>query len=100
MTETTSHHQPDELYTLRTQFWLGHYAMALQEAKQMGRRPLALPLKVEREEFVLRCYIALHQYDKCLVSATDGPGKFFRSSSAVADERVTWTLRHAIEAVQ
>ena len=28
----------DDLYTLRAQFWLGHYSMALEEGKQMMRR--------------------------------------------------------------
>jgi Coatomer epsilon subunit len=68
--------QPDELYTLRTQFFLGHYQAALQEAKQMSRRPLSnSALKLEREEFIYRAYIALQQYDKC-VSAGDSPGAF------------------------
>jgi coatomer subunit epsilon len=68
--------QPDELYTLRTQFFLGHYQAALQEAKQMSRRPLSnAALKLEREEFIYRAHIALQQYDKC-VSTGDSPGAF------------------------
>jgi hypothetical protein len=72
------HQQPDELYTLRTQYMLGHYTAALQEAKQMSRRPISSnALKIEREEYIYRCYIALQQYDKC-VGSGDGtsPGTF------------------------
>jgi coatomer protein complex subunit epsilon len=65
--------EPDELYTLRAQFWLGHYSMALDEARSIGRRPMAPELKAEREEFIARCYIANSQYDK--VTAMDTPGK-------------------------
>jgi coatomer protein complex subunit epsilon len=65
--------EPDELYTLRAQFWLGHYHMALEEAKQITRRPMSPALKVEREVFVQRCYIALQQYDK-VVATDDSPG--------------------------
>ena len=75
------HQQPDELYTLRTQYMLGHYTAALQEAKQMSRRPISSnALKIEREEYIYRCYIALQQYDKCIVVGADGgqgsPGRY------------------------
>mmetsp|Transcript_18644 Transcript_18644/g.45036 ORF Transcript_18644/g.45036 Transcript_18644/m.45036 type:complete len:293 (-) Transcript_18644:92-970(-) len=56
--------EPDELYTLRAQFWLGHYQMALDEGKSIARRPMSPELKAEREELVARCYIALKDYDK------------------------------------
>ena len=65
--------EPDELYTLRAQFWLGHYQMALDEGKSIARRPMSPELKAEREEFVARCYIALKDYDK--VVGGDTPGK-------------------------
>jgi Coatomer epsilon subunit len=65
---------PDELYTLRAQFALGHYKAALQEAHQVARRPMSASLKVEREEFVRRCYIMLQQYDQCGSQAGEGPG--------------------------
>lgn len=69
------HQQPDELYTLRTQYMLGHYTAALQEAKQMSRRPISSnALKIEREEYIYRCYIALQQYDKCVPSADGSSG--------------------------
>ena len=66
--------EPDELYTLRAQFWLGHYHMALDEAKSIMRRPMSPQLKAEREEFVQRCHLALHHYDK--VVAADTPGTY------------------------
>jgi coatomer subunit epsilon len=64
--------EPDELYTLRAQFWLGHYQLALEEAKSIARRPMSVALKNEREEFQARSWIALGQYDK--VTATESPG--------------------------
>ena len=33
--------EPDELYTLRAQYWLGHYQMAVDEAKSIARRPMS-----------------------------------------------------------
>jgi coatomer protein complex subunit epsilon len=65
--------EPDELYTLRAQYWLGHYQLAMDEAKSIGRRPMSPDLKAEREELVARCFIATGQYDK--VTAGDTPGK-------------------------
>jgi coatomer protein complex subunit epsilon len=64
--------EPDELYTLRAQYWLGHYQLALEEAKSVARRPMSPNLKAEREELLARIYIALRQYDKA--NATDTPG--------------------------
>lgn len=65
---------PDELYTLRAQFALGHYALAVQEAKTTSRRPMSAALKVEREEYLMRAYTALRQYDKCIADPGDGAG--------------------------
>jgi Coatomer epsilon subunit len=66
---------PDELYTLRAQFALGHYKAALGEANQVARRPMSAALKQEREEYVRRAQMALHQYDLCAVAAPgEGPG--------------------------
>ena len=76
MSTATDHHQqqhqpPDELYTLRTQYMLGHYTAALLEAKQMSRRPISSQLlKIEREEYIYKCYIALQQYDKCTMMSS------------------------------
>lgn len=58
--------EPDELYTLRAQYWLGHYRLALEEGKAISRRPMAPHLKTEREEFILRAHLALGEYDKVL----------------------------------
>ena len=65
--------EPDELYTLRAQYWLGHYQMALDEAKGIMRRPMSVELKQEREEFVARCHISMKEYDKVIA----GDCKFF-----------------------
>jgi len=69
---------PDELYTLRAQYWLGHYTLCLEEAKAIARRPMPEELKVEREEFVLRALLGLKQYDKVISEAavSEGPGMF------------------------
>ena len=69
--------EPDELYTLRAQFWLGHYQMALDEARSIMRRPMSADLKAEREEIVARCHIAMKDYDK--VISGDTSGKWMRS---------------------
>lgn len=68
--------EPDELYTLRAQYWLGHYALALDEAKSIMRRPMSPALKAEREEFSLRCYLALGQYDKVISASPDTQGTY------------------------
>lgn len=65
---------PDELYTLRAQYQLGHYALALAEARQVARRPMPAALKQEREEYQMRAHAALQQYDKCVAQSGDGPG--------------------------
>lgn len=65
---------PDELYTLRAQFWLGHYQMCFDEGKAIARRPMSPHLKAEREEFVLRALLALGQYDK-VISDSQGSDK-------------------------
>lgn len=57
---------PDELYTLRAQYWLGHYTLCLEEAKSIARRPMAANLKLEREEFALRAYLGRGEYDKVI----------------------------------
>ena len=74
--------EPDELYTLRAQYWLGHYQLALDEAKSIARKPMPSHLKVEREEFVLRSLLAMKQFDKVQseadASLDKGPGKSFQ----------------------
>lgn len=66
---------PDELYTLRAQYWLGHYPMAMEECKAVARRPMSPALKSEREEFLARSYIATRQYDKVSGMSQESPGK-------------------------
>ncbi|KAL3811559.1 hypothetical protein ACHAXA_009688 [Cyclostephanos tholiformis] len=58
--------EPDELYTLRAQYWLGHYTLALDEARSASRRPMPSHLKSEREELILRSLIGLGQYDRVI----------------------------------
>jgi len=58
--------EPDELYTLRAQFWLGHYSLALEEVKAVIRRPMSPALKLEREDFLYRSELALGGYDKVI----------------------------------
>ena len=61
--------EPDDLYTLRAQYWMGHYEMCLEEARAIARRPMAPHLKQEREEFVLRSHLALGHHDKVIAAA-------------------------------
>lgn len=65
--------EPDELYTLRAQYWLGHYSLCINEAKSIARRPMPAQLKVEREEFALRSLLALKNYDKVISEADSSP---------------------------
>mmetsp|Transcript_1675 Transcript_1675/g.2395 ORF Transcript_1675/g.2395 Transcript_1675/m.2395 type:complete len:306 (+) Transcript_1675:149-1066(+) len=58
--------EPDELYTLRAQYWLGHYKLAVEEAKSISRRPMSSSMKIEREEFLLRSLLALKQYERVI----------------------------------
>jgi len=55
---------PDDLYTLRAQYWMGHYHLCLDEAKTVARRPMSAALKLEREEFVQRAHLGLGEYSK------------------------------------
>ena len=50
---------PDELYTLRAQYWLGHYNLCIDEA-------------VKREEFYLRALLGLKRYDDVIREASGG----------------------------
>jgi coatomer protein complex subunit epsilon len=61
--------EPDELYTLRAQFWLGHYQLALEEAKSIQRRPMSPALKEERDEVVMRCYLGMGDYAKVIAGS-------------------------------
>jgi len=63
---------PDELYTLRAQYWLGHYTLSLDEARSTARRPMTPQLKEEREEFYLRALMELKQFDDVIREASSG----------------------------
>lgn len=52
--------EPDDLFTLRNHFWLGSYQLAIAEGSGLGRLPESL--RVERDEFIYRSYLALGQY--------------------------------------
>lgn len=66
---------PDELYTLRAQFWLGHYGLCLEEGKATARRPMSAALKAEREEMLIRARIAQGDDLEKVVSDTSGPDR-------------------------
>jgi Coatomer epsilon subunit len=63
---------PDDLYTLRAQYWMGHYQLTLDEAKSVARRPMSSALKLEREEFSQRAYLGLGEYNKVIGGETAG----------------------------
>lgn len=63
--------EPDELYTLRAQYWLGHYSLALDEGRSAARRPMPPHLKSEREELMLRAQLGLGQYDRVIAEGRD-----------------------------
>lgn len=52
--------EPDDLFTLRNHFWLGSYQLAIAEGSGLGR--LSENLRIERDEFIYRSYIALGQH--------------------------------------
>lgn len=68
--------EPDELYTLRAQYWLGHYNLCHDETKAVARRPMSGDLKIEREEFAFRSLLAMKQFDKVIseASISQSPG--------------------------
>jgi coatomer protein complex subunit epsilon len=61
---------PDALFTLRTNFWLGLYKLAIAEGSGL-RHGVPDSLKVERDEFMYRSYIALGDADKVLSEVQD-----------------------------
>uniref|UniRef100_A0A7S2F9R0 Coatomer subunit epsilon n=1 Tax=Florenciella parvula TaxID=236787 RepID=A0A7S2F9R0_9STRA len=64
--------EPDDLYTLRTLFWLGNYQRVPVEASSLNRLPEAL--RIEVKEFVYRSYIAMGQHSIVLDEIKDAPG--------------------------
>lgn len=75
---------PDELYSLRNYYWLGHYQSAINEVNNALTRVKDPTLVNEKEEYVYRSYIALGQYNLVLSEIKDSPslsvGKFGVSS--------------------
>lgn len=69
---------PDDLYTLRAQYWMGHYHLCLDEAKTVARRPMSAALKLEREEFVQRAHLGLGEYSKVVGGDTAGTTVLYR----------------------
>jgi len=63
--------EPDALYTLRAQYWLGHYSLALDEGKSAARRPMPPHLKSEREEIMLRASLGVKQYGKVIAEGSE-----------------------------
>ncbi|CAM9999129.1 unnamed protein product [Discosporangium mesarthrocarpum] len=61
--------EPDELFTLRNHFWLGSYQLAIAEGSGLGRLPDNL--RIERDEFIYRSYLALAQYSVVLGEIKD-----------------------------
>ena len=53
--------EPDELFTLRTLFWLGSYQNAINEASANKHIPAALIN--EKKEYLYRSFLALGQGD-------------------------------------
>lgn len=97
---------PDELYTLRAQYWLGHYQLALEEAKSISRRPMPPQLKVEREELVLRSLLAKGEFEK-VIQGSDGADKGLgiqainiRAKYELTDANDTATRKSYIAALQ
>eukprot|EP01038_Epipyxis_sp_PR26KG_P008293 gene8293-11223_t len=62
--------EPDELFTLRTLYWLGSYQAAINEAHSLNKIPASLVQ--EKEEFVYRSYLSLGQYHIILGEIKDG----------------------------
>ena len=62
---------PDELFVLRNNFWLGNYQKAIAEGSSLGR--LSEALKIESKEFVYRSYIALGQFNIVIDEVSDSP---------------------------
>jgi hypothetical protein len=80
--------EPDDLYTLRAQYHLGHYALALEESKAIARKPMSPELKAEREEYVQRAQLGLGEP----VSGGDTPGKLSTARSSEGEEKMTIEL--------
>nr|CCA19717.1 coatomer subunit epsilon putative [Albugo laibachii Nc14] len=63
--------EPDELFTLKNQFWVGNYRNAISEASMLTHLDGAM--KIERDVYVYRAYLGLSEYDHVLESISDNP---------------------------
>jgi len=61
----------DELYSVKTAYWLGNFDEVIQEAR--AARVKTEPLKVERDVFMWRAHLALGQFDAVLEGIKDEP---------------------------
>ena len=64
--------EPDDLYTLRTCYYLGHYKLALEEGENISHRTMSANLATERLEFVTRANIANGTYSGTSMPMNDG----------------------------
>ncbi|KDO27375.1 hypothetical protein SPRG_06962 [Saprolegnia parasitica CBS 223.65] len=56
--------EPDELFTLKNQFWVGNFRNAIQEATVLSHIPEAQ--KMDRDVYVFRAQLALKNYEGVL----------------------------------
>lgn len=61
---------PDELFSLRSQFWLGNYKLAITEGLSIS--PQSDRLRIDRDVFVNRCHIAMNNYSKVMKDIGEG----------------------------
>jgi coatomer protein complex subunit epsilon len=61
--------ESEELFTVRTYFWIGNYQGAINEANGMTK--LKPPVIAEKDEWVYRCYIGLGQYGVVISEVND-----------------------------
>lgn len=63
--------EPDELYNLRNNYWIGNYQKAISEGSALQR--LSEEKKIESKEYIYRSYIALGQCGVVLDEVKDEP---------------------------
>ncbi|OQR86296.1 coatomer subunit epsilon [Achlya hypogyna] len=61
--------EPDELFTLKNQFWVGNYRNAIQEATVLSHIPESQ--KMDRDVYVFRAQLALRNFDGVLHAIPD-----------------------------
>ncbi|OQR93950.1 coatomer subunit epsilon [Thraustotheca clavata] len=61
--------EPDELFTLKNQLWVGNYRSAIQEGTLLNHIPEAQ--KAERDAYVLRAQLGLRNYSGVLAAIPD-----------------------------